>query len=123
MLTGAAGGIHGFGALGGVVNIVLDRDIDGLEFHTTQGITSRGDARRHVVEAKFGRTFRDGATDFVLFASHQELETLGVEDRKFALRDYRRTYESAPDLFPTYCPHRELARCPKPLRFGSRLQA
>ena len=55
VLTGAAGGIHGFGALGGVVNVVLDRDIEGLEFHTTQGISSRGDARRHGMDARFGQ--------------------------------------------------------------------
>src|SRR5262249_11333232 len=42
-LTGTAGGIYGFGALGGVVNIVLDRDNRGLDLHVTEGITSRGD--------------------------------------------------------------------------------
>src|SRR5262249_38276166 len=33
VLTGAAGGIYGFGALGGVVNVVLDRDSRGFELH------------------------------------------------------------------------------------------
>jgi outer membrane receptor protein involved in Fe transport len=105
VLTGAAGGIHGFGALGGVVNIVLDRDVDEFEFHTSQGISSRGDSRRHVVEAKFGQTFGQGATDFVMFASHQELDTLRAADRGFAVRDYRRTHALAPEYTPLYYPH------------------
>ena len=99
VLTGAAGGIHGFGALGGVVNIVLDRDIDGLEFHTTQGISSRGDARRHGLEAKFGRKFNDGATTFMLSGGHQEVDTVRVRDRGFAVRDRRRAYDLAPDYY------------------------
>jgi iron complex outermembrane recepter protein len=99
VLTGAAGGIHGFGALGGVVNIVLDRDIDGLEFHTTQGISSRGDARRHGLEVKFGRKFNDGATTFMLSGGHQEVDTVRVRDRSFAVRDRRRVYDLAPDYY------------------------
>ena len=105
VLTGAAGGIHGFGALGGVVNVVLDRDVDGFEVHTTQGISSRGDARQQGLEASYGRTFHDGATDFMLSASHQELHTLLVADRNFAARDRRRTYENSPDYFPLQFPH------------------
>jgi len=105
VLTGAAGGIHGFGALGGVVNVVLDRDFSGLELFTTQGISSRGDARRHGVEARFGHVFNDGATDFTLFASYQEMDTVRVQDRSFTDRDRRRTLELAPDYYPTEFPH------------------
>ncbi|HLA71191.1 MAG TPA: TonB-dependent receptor [Steroidobacteraceae bacterium] len=105
ILTGTAGGIHGFGALGGVVNVVLDRDVDGLEFHTTQGISSRGDSRLRGMEVRFGHSFNEGATDFMLSASHQELDTILVEDRGFAARDRRRTNEFAPDYIPTQFPN------------------
>jgi outer membrane receptor protein involved in Fe transport len=44
-LTGTAGGIHGPGALGGVVNVILKRDYEGGELRFTHGVTSRGDAR------------------------------------------------------------------------------
>lgn len=104
VLTGAASGIHGFGALGGVVNVVLDHDVDGFEVHTSQGVSSRGDARRHGMEAKFGRSFGDGATDFTMFAAHQELDSLQVDERDFADRDRRRTYETAPDFFRVFFP-------------------
>ena len=100
VLTGTAGGIHGFGALGGVVNVVLDRDFKGLELFTTQGISSRGDSRRQSVEAKLGHAFQDGATNFTVFAAHQELDTPRVADRDFNARDRRRTFEVAPDHYP-----------------------
>jgi iron complex outermembrane recepter protein len=96
VLTGTAAGIHGFGALGGAVNVVLDRSIDGLELHTTQGISSRGDARRHVAELAFGHSFNVGATHMMLAASHQELETPLEGDRIFATRDRRQTFEASP---------------------------
>jgi outer membrane receptor protein involved in Fe transport len=105
VLTGTAGGIYGFGALGGVVNVVLDRKLDGLEFHTTQGVTSRGDGRRRGMEVRFGHSFRDGGTDFTLTASHQELDTILVEDRGFAVQDRRQTFRNAPDYFPSIFLH------------------
>jgi outer membrane receptor protein involved in Fe transport len=87
VLTGTAGGIYGFGALGGVVNVVLDRDSRGLELHVTGGISSRGDAGRRAVEASFGHTSEDGRTDFTLFASHSQSDPLLVGQRGYAVRD------------------------------------
>jgi outer membrane receptor protein involved in Fe transport len=100
VLTGSTGGIHGFGALGGVVNIVIDRDVDGLEFFTTQGVSSRGDSRRHSAEMRFGQSFNDGATSIMLHGSHQALRSMREKDRGFVLRDYRRMHELAPELVP-----------------------
>ncbi|MEJ0087966.1 MAG: TonB-dependent receptor [Pseudomonadota bacterium] len=105
ILTGAAGGIHGFGALGGVVNVVLNRDVDGLELHTTQGISSRSDARRRSFEASFGQTLNDGATHLMLSGSHEEVESLRVLDRTFGVRDRRRTLEVYPEYFPFIFPN------------------
>jgi iron complex outermembrane receptor protein len=71
-LTGTAGGIYGFGALGGVVNVVLDRDSRGLDLFVTGGVSSRGDGQHSAIEARFGKTFADGASDFTIFASHSQ---------------------------------------------------
>jgi outer membrane receptor protein involved in Fe transport len=105
VLTGSAGGIHGFGALGGVVNVVLDRDPDGFDMHLTQGISSRSDARRYDMEARFGRSFGDGATDVMLFAARSESETVRVGDRGYAVRDRRRTFETAPQYYGALFPY------------------
>ena len=62
VLTGSAGGIYGFGALGGVINVVLDRESTGADLHLTGGISSRGDARRQAIEGKYGFTSENGET-------------------------------------------------------------
>ncbi|HEV7692172.1 MAG TPA: TonB-dependent receptor [Hyphomonadaceae bacterium] len=99
VLTGAAGGIYGFGALGGVINVVLDRDSTGADLHITEGISSRGDARRQMVEARYGYTSEDGSTTFTAFASHSESDPLLVGQRDYEVRDRRRTFELAPDFY------------------------
>lgn len=99
ILTGASGGIHGNGALGGVVNVVLDRDDRGFEVFVTESVSSRGDARRERFEARYGATSADERTNFTVFASHTSSEDLRVGQRDFAVRDRRRTYELAPDLY------------------------
>ena len=100
VLTGTAGGIYGFGALGGVVNVVLDRDSRGVDLHVTEGISSRGDGFRQAVEASFGHTSRDGATDFVMFAAHSQSNSVLVGDRDYEVRDRRRTLELVPGVYP-----------------------
>ena len=105
VLTGAAGGIHGFGALGGVVNIVLDRDIEGLDLHLTQGISSRGDSRRHGVEAGFGHSFQDGATDIALTLAYSESESPRVGERNYSIREQRHLLETRPLYFPGEYPN------------------
>lgn len=105
ILTGAAGGIHGFGALGGVVNVVLDRESRGFDLHVTQGISSRGDAHRQGVEASYGRTSASGATEIALFASRSQSEPLLVGERAYAVRDRRRTFELIPELYRILFPH------------------
>jgi iron complex outermembrane recepter protein len=87
VLTGAAGGIYGFGALGGVVNVVLDHNTRGLELYATGGISSRGDAGRKAVEASFGHTSEDGQTDISLYASYSESDPLLVGERGYVGRD------------------------------------
>jgi iron complex outermembrane recepter protein len=99
ILTGAAGGIYGFGALGGVVNVVIDREHRGFDLYLTQGVSSRGDARQQGIEASYGYTSPDDDTDFTVFASHTESGRLLVGDRSFSARDRRRTYANIPSTY------------------------
>ncbi len=96
-LTGTAGGIHGFGALGGVVNIVLQRNYRGLELHATSGVTSRGDSERLSVEGRLGFTPDGGRTDVMLYLSHAFSEPLRVGQRGHAVRDMEALARLAPE--------------------------
>ena len=98
-LTGTAGGIYGFGALGGVVNVVIARNYRGVELHGTTGVTSRGDARRLSVEGRLGFSPDGGRTDVMLYASHAESRPLLVGQRDYAERDLERSFHFDPDSF------------------------
>jgi iron complex outermembrane receptor protein len=99
VLTGSAGGIYGFGALGGVVNVVLDRNSEGADAYLTQGISSRGDARRQAIEGRYGFTSKNGGTHFTMFASHSKSDPLTAGERSYLVRDRRRSFEYAPDFY------------------------
>ena len=99
VLTGSAGGIYGFGALGGVINVVLDRDSTGADLHLTGGTSSHGDARRQAMEARYGFTSENGGTHFAMFASHSQSDPLTAGERDYVVRDRMRTFEFAPDFY------------------------
>lgn len=98
-LTGTAGGIYGFGALGGVVNVVLRRDYRGLDLHAAGGISARGDARRLSLEARLGFTPDGGRTDVMLYASRAWSQPLLEGQRDLMLRARRLGYRFDPDRF------------------------
>ena len=85
-LTGTAGGIYGFGALGGVVNVILRRDYHGLELHGTTGISARGDARRFGIEGGIGFSPDDGGTDVMLYVMQSWEQSLLEGQRGYQLR-------------------------------------
>lgn len=100
ILTGTAGGIYGFGALGGVVNVILRRDLPGFEFHGTSGITSRGDARRLELEGGLGFSPDHGRTSIMVYLGRSWQQPLLQGQRDFTLRGreaYRRF--ASPDDF------------------------
>ncbi len=86
-LTGTAGGIYGFGALGGVVNVVLDRQFRGLALHQTVGLSERGDAFRASLEGSLGLSFNEDRTVITLFGGATRSDGLKVGERDYRVRD------------------------------------
>ncbi|HEY0628710.1 MAG TPA: TonB-dependent receptor [Sphingomicrobium sp.] len=91
VLTGTSGGIHGFGALGGTVNVVLKRDYRGFELHATGGTDSRGDGGRLALAGRLGFTPNDGRTDVMLSFGLARSNPLSTGDRDFRQSDRERT--------------------------------
>jgi outer membrane receptor protein involved in Fe transport len=87
ILTGSAGGIYGFGALGGVVNVVTAQDRKGAEIHVSSGLSSRGDAFHSAIQGGFAAAPGDGRTEVALFASQTREEPLLNRDRDYLVRD------------------------------------
>ena len=79
VVTGGASAAWGSGAVGGVVNILLNENLEGLTVGGQNGISSRGDAFRYQFDATFGTKFGGDAGHFMIGA--QYLDDEGVLDR------------------------------------------
>ncbi len=79
VVTGGASAAWGSGAVGGVVNILLDEALSGLTVGAQSGVSSRGDAFRYGFDATFGTPFAGGAGHFMIGGQYFNDE--GVLDR------------------------------------------
>lgn len=65
VVTGAASAVYGSDALAGVINIITQKDFEGLELSAQGGITERGDNENFKIGLKFGSNFSDDRGNFV----------------------------------------------------------
>ena len=79
VVTGGASAAWGSGAIGGVVNIILDDDLKGLTLGAQNGVSSRGDGYRYSLDATFGTHFADDRGHFMIGGEYQNDE--GILDR------------------------------------------
>jgi outer membrane receptor protein involved in Fe transport len=70
VVTGGASAAYGSGAVAGVVNIVLNDRLEGLNLGAQTGISDRGDAARYLFEGSIGRRFADGRGHVVIGADY-----------------------------------------------------
>ena len=97
VLKEGAGAIYGSDAIGGVVNFITRKDVDGLELHADYGRTSRNDGAHHSIDATFGTS--TDRFNFVMGGSYSKQDDISAGDRefsKFALYLYGGTYGSTP---------------------------
>ncbi|QSR20334.1 TonB-dependent receptor domain-containing protein [Novosphingobium sp. KA1] len=79
VVTGGASAAWGSGAIGGVVNIILDDELEGVTLGAQNGISSRGDGYRYSFDGTFGTKFAGGRGHFMIGAEYQHDE--GILDR------------------------------------------
>ncbi|WP_420144720.1 TonB-dependent receptor domain-containing protein [Sphingobium sp.] len=79
VVTGGASAAWGSGAIGGVVNIILDDELEGLTLGVQNGLSSRGDGHRYSIDGTFGTNFAGGRGHFMIGAEYQNDE--GILDR------------------------------------------
>ncbi|WP_116091115.1 TonB-dependent receptor plug domain-containing protein [Sphingomonas crusticola] len=79
VVTGGASAAYGSGAVAGVVNIILKKNLEGLAVGASSGISSRGDGARYGADATYGTSFADGAGHFMIGAEY--LDDKGISDR------------------------------------------
>ncbi|WP_114952050.1 TonB-dependent receptor domain-containing protein [Sphingosinicella terrae] len=81
IVTGGASAAWGSGAVAGVVNIILNDDLEGLSVGAQTSLTSRGDGWRYQFDAAYGTHFADGAGHFMIGAEYVNDEGIGVGGR------------------------------------------
>ncbi|WP_298670373.1 TonB-dependent receptor [uncultured Sphingomonas sp.] len=79
VVTGGASAAWGSGAVGGVVNLILDNKLQGLTVGAQNGISSRGDGHRYSFNGSFGTSFAGGRGHFMIGGEYQRDE--GIFDR------------------------------------------
>ncbi|MCW4460681.1 TonB-dependent receptor [Sphingomonas sp. BT-65] len=76
IVTGGASAAWGSGAVAGVVNILLDHDLQGLKLGVEAGISTYGDAGQRRLEAAFGTEFAGGRGHFMVGGEYLENDGL-----------------------------------------------
>jgi len=82
VLKEGAGAIYGSDAVGGVVNFITRKDLDGLEVNTDYGRTSRKDGEHYSVDATFGSS--TDKMSFMLGGSFTHQDAVSAGDRDFS---------------------------------------
>ncbi|KTE13767.1 TonB-dependent receptor plug domain-containing protein [Sphingopyxis sp. H115] len=82
VVTGGASAAWGSGAVGGVVNIILDDEFEGWKMGAEGGISSRGDAARYRGDLAWGTKFAGGRGRFMIAGEYmKERGAFGRKDR------------------------------------------
>ncbi|MBI1197061.1 MAG: TonB-dependent receptor [Phenylobacterium sp.] len=74
VVTGGASAVYGSDAIAGVVNFILKRDFEGLEFRAGTSMTDEGDAKTYDVSATMGANIADGRGNMMLSLGYNKRE-------------------------------------------------
>ena len=76
VVTGGASAAYGSGAVSGVVNILLDRNLDGMKLDVDYGTTGEGDGENYHVGAAGGSGFGGDRGHFVIGGEYQQQDAV-----------------------------------------------
>lgn len=84
VFTGGASSIYGADAVTGVVNFILKKDFEGLDYRFQGGLSDEGDAEEFFGAVTVGGNFADGRGNAVLSVEYTHNEPIYGFDRPFA---------------------------------------
>jgi iron complex outermembrane recepter protein len=94
-VTGGASAAYGSGAVGGVINVILDTKLEGGKINADVDQTSHSDARDKHVAAAYGHGLFDNRVHFVLGGEFEKQDTLGCQDARTWCAQDKGLYETA----------------------------
>lgn len=87
VVTGGASAVYGSEAIAGVVNFIMNDDLEGFQARLQGTLSDKGDAGRQFASAAYGRSFGGGNGHFVLYGQYDNDDGLRSRDRSFSERD------------------------------------
>lgn len=78
VVTGGASAVYGTDAIAGVVNVILDKHMEGVRAQADFGITQEGDGEEYHAALAFGTGFADGRGSFVAGGEYSKGEGIGI---------------------------------------------
>lgn len=89
VVTGGASAAWGSDAVAGVVNVILKKEVDGLDFTAQVGGTEHGDAQEFKTSAAWGTRFADGRGRFMIAGEYGDNKgVLHQSDRGWGRRGW-----------------------------------
>jgi outer membrane receptor protein involved in Fe transport len=88
VITGGAAAVYGADAVAGVVNFVLKRDFEGVDFNVQYGASQEGDGQETLVSALFGSNFAGGEGNVMLGFDYARREIVMGRDRDWVVEGW-----------------------------------
>jgi len=76
-VTGGASAVYGSDAVAGVVNVILDKSLEGFKAQADFSRTTHGDGNDWHAAAAYGTSFADGRGHFIIGAEYQNTDSIG----------------------------------------------
>lgn len=87
VLTGGISAIYGADGVSGVVNFVMKRDFEGMDFRAHQGVSKFGDAPSTLISGTVGKNFDGGRGNIALSYEYRRDGRVAYSDRPFGKPD------------------------------------
>lgn len=100
VLTGGVSSVYGADGVSGVVNFIMRRDFEGIDFRAQQGVSDFGDAESTFVSATIGKNFADDRANIALsyeFRKDARVDALARPNGQFTADTLVRNPNDIPD--------------------------
>ena len=101
-VAGGASAVYGSEAIAGVVNVLMKKKYDGIEFDAQVGVSGEGDGRERRLSFLAGRQFLDGRLNVLIGGEASHTDPVFQRDRDWAFPGIRRNSAISPQtVIPT----------------------
>ena len=95
-VAGGASAVYGSEAIAGVVNIIMKKEFDGLEFDVQTGVSQEGDGAEFRIGALYGTKLLDDRLNLLVGGEVSRQEPVMQRDRDWAFPGIRRDNRKSP---------------------------